>query len=75
MPTKAATPRPLRSYTLTLCITVDTTRFAIPDAWDWGEMLDPNLSPGLAYTVGKVTEIPLNKAHEQNIADFDEEAK
>lgn len=66
-------PRKLITYTVVLTITLDREAgFREPSNWDWAELIDPNLAPGLAFDLTGVRKEPeVNPRHADLIADFD----
>lgn len=67
--------RPLATYEVVLRITIDEHEFRPPATWDWDEMLDPNLSPGLHFSLVRAERASaVDAEHAQHIKDFDEES-
>ena len=63
----------LRTYRVTLDITVNADKIAAPKNWDWGEIIDPDCSPYLWHTVHGVCQTDLNADHAHDLQRFNEQ--
>lgn len=68
------TARKLATFRVTFDITLDTLQFSSPDLWNWQTLLDPNLEPGLYFTVPSIIKKRrVHSAHEWHILEDDAE--
>lgn len=65
--------RNLKTYNITLRITLDPREFGHPSDWEFGEMIDPNCDPGIWTETLLIEEVPLDTEHAGKIAGYDDE--